>query len=171
MEADSTIYFPRKQIKEKYLDNKYIVLYFGSILPLQGIEVILDAIILLKDNTDIFFDLIGPINNTYKEIEMSNVRYTKWLSQPELADRIAQADLCLAGHFNKEIQKANRTIPGKAYIYEMMKRPMILGDSIANHEKFVEDSNTRFVEMGNAEELEKEILFMKQQANTNKTNL
>lgn len=37
----------------------------------------------------------------------------EWLSQQELADEIAGADLCLAGHFNADIDKAKRTIPGR----------------------------------------------------------
>ena len=40
----------------------------------------------------------------------------------------------LAGHFHPTIQKAQRTIPGKAYIYQAMEKPMILGDNPATRE-------------------------------------
>ena len=62
------------------------------------------------------------------------MEYIDWLSQEELAEHIANADLCLAGHFNGEIDKAKRTIPGKAYIYEAMGKKMVLGDNEANRE-------------------------------------
>ena len=101
-----------------------MVLYFGSILPLQGVDVVLETIRKLKGRDDIFFDIIGPIPQSLQKPIQSNVRYTDWLSQEELAERIASADLCLAGHFNGSIAKADRTIPGKAYIYEAMKKKM-----------------------------------------------
>ena len=77
----------------------------------------------------------------------------------ELAERISQADLCLAGHFNKENGKANRTIPGKAYIYEAMKKPMILGDNAATRERYTDGMpGITFVEMGSPEALRDGIL-------------
>lgn len=153
LEADKSIYFPRPQQKEDSLKDKYVVLYFGSILPLQGVDVVLDTIRELKDEKDIFFDIIGPIPDKYDKPQQENVRYTSWLSQPELADRIGNADLCLAGHFNGKINKANRTIPGKAYIYEAMEKDIILGDSIANHELYSDDFKHTFVTRGSSKAL------------------
>lgn len=158
LQADRSIYYPREV---KKAPGVFTVLYFGSILPLQGTETILECIRLLKDRPDIHFEMIGPVGEAEKsKCEGANVRFTPWLSQPELADRIAAADLCLAGHFNARIGKALRTIPGKAYIYEAMGKPMILGDNPANRELFAED-NTRhfFVRMGDADSLKEKILF------------
>lgn len=155
LEADSSIYYPRKQKKKEEVANKFVVLYFGSILPLQGIEVVLDTIRELKERNEIFFDIIGPIPPQFNKPIYDNVCYNEWLSQNELAIHIANADLCLAGHFNNNIEKAKRTIPGKAYIYEMMRRPIVLGDNMANHELFIEDENHHFVKMGDAHSLSK----------------
>ncbi len=155
LEADSSIYYPREQHKRGDLANKFVVVYFGSILPLQGVGVVLDTIKLLKDQENIYFQIIGPISNKYDKPMQYNVEYIDWLSQEELADYIANADLCLAGHFNGEIDKASRTIPGKAYIYEAMKKKIIFGDNLANHELFFEDEYHRFVEMGSVRELSK----------------
>ena len=156
LKADEKIYYPRKQKKEERLKDKYVVLYFGSILPLQGVDIIIKAASLLKENKDIFFQIIGPIRE--KKYVGNNIEYISWLSQQELAEYIANADLCLAGHFHGEIEKAKRTIPGKAYIYECMKKKMILGDNPANHELFKEDNTHIFVEMGNEERLVEVIL-------------
>ena len=71
----------------------------------------------------------------------------------DASKHIAAADLCLAGHFSGNIMKAKRTIPGKAYIYEAMEKPMILGDGMANHELFNADEKHIFVEMGNPKAL------------------
>lgn len=156
LRADSRIYYPREVVKKEGLKDKYVVLYFGSILPLQGVEVILECIRMLKGNSDIYFQIIGPVKgaNTYS---MENAEFIPWLEEEELAKYIAAADLCLAGHFNAGIEKARRTIPGKAYIYEAMGKPMILGENPANRELFVEDQKHFFVEMGNAESLAEKI--------------
>lgn len=137
LEADKTYYDPVLYPKYDY-DGKILnVLYFGSILPLQGVEVIIDAILLLKKRTDIRFVLIGPLKKIQKkQLASANVVIFDYLSQRELAFEISRADLCLAGHFNAEIGKAARTIPGKAYIYRSMNKPIILGDTPANHELF-----------------------------------
>lgn len=164
LEADRTIYYPREQQKTDALTDKFVVLYFGSILPLQGVNVVLDAIKLLKDEEDIFFQIIGPIPKKYNKPIQSNVEYIDWLSQEELAQYIANADLCLAGHFNSEIDKASRTIPGKAYIYSAMEIQQILGDNIANRELYSEDDNVIFAEMGNVRNLVKGILKSKNKA-------
>lgn len=159
LEADSSIYYPRHHSKPDDLKGKYVVLYFGSILPLQGIDIILDAVRLINNKEyNIFFEIIGPIHDKYDKPIQKNVCYYDWLSQEELAKHIAYSDLCLAGHFNENIEKAKRTIAGKTYIYEMMNKMMILGDGEANHELFEEDSKHLFVKMGDANELAQRIV-------------
>lgn len=149
LEANDKIYFQREQQKCNELKQKFVVLYFGSILPLQGVQVVLDAIRELKAQQNVYFDIIGKIPDKYNKPMQDNVCYTDWLSQEKLAEHIANADLCLAGHFNSNIEKAKRTIPGKVFIYEMMGKTMILGDSAANRELFNEDEKHIFVPLGN----------------------
>lgn len=164
LEADKKIYYPKEISKSKEFSNKFVVLYFGSILPLQGIDVILKCAELMEDEEDIIFEIIGPISDSrmkkYKSLK--NINFTLWLSQEKLAEKIGNSDLCLAGHFNKIIDKASRTIPGKAYIYNAMKKPMILGDNPANREVFKEDNKKYYyVEMGNSNALREKILCVK----------
>jgi glycosyltransferase involved in cell wall biosynthesis len=149
LQADSRYYYPKIVAKPKHLKEKYIVLYFGSVLPLQGISTILESI-KLNSNKNIYFIMIGPLESPI--IDSDNVKFIKWLDQKELSKYIAFSDLCLAGHFHGKIAKAKRTIPGKAYIYEAMEKLMILGDNMANKERYPEVYNkVKFVEMGNAE--------------------
>lgn len=158
LEADLKIYYPRQQIKPENVKNKFVVLYFGSVLPLQGVEVIMKMMEKLKDDERFYFYFIGPVKKNIKKTEGKNIEYIEWLPQKKLAEYISFADLCLAGHFSKEIMKAKRTIPGKAYIYEAMKKPMILGDNLATHELYSEDNMHYFVEMGNTEALTQKII-------------
>lgn len=174
LEADTDVYSPEKYNIELEKTDKISVIYFGSILPLQGIEIILQATNFLREYDDIRFTIVGPVksNPDYgKGTDYSNVRFIDWLSQEELAGEISRADLCLAGHFNAEIEKAKRTIPGKAYIYEAMRKPMILGDNPANRELFQEDDRHFFVEMGNAQALADKIVMISGKSMTRKGNV
>lgn len=161
LEADKSIYYPREAVKPDKLKDKFVVLYFGSVLPLQGVEVIMEAMNILKDNKDIYFYFIGPVKDNIVKTESDNIEYIKWLSQEKLAEYISFADLCLAGHFNKDIMKAKRTIPGKAYIYDAMEKKMILGDNKATRELYTEDDRRYFVEMGNGKLLADKIIEVK----------
>lgn len=158
LEADMTIFFKRESRKPIQLENKFVVLYFGSILPLQGVDIILSAIDELKDKKELYFLIIGKVGNKYKKPLSNHIEYIDWLSQKRLAEYIAIADLCLAGHFNDEIEKAKRTIPGKAFIYEAMEKTMVLGENEANREIFENDYRHYFVEMGNVEALKNVIM-------------
>ena len=159
LEADSSIYYPREVPENK----DFTVLYFGSVLPLQGIPVILKAIDLLKDEEGLRFVFVGPLGSSERTGE-NITEYIEWLPQEELAERIAGADLCLAGHFDGSIMKAKRTIAGKTYIYRAMGKPVILGDNPANHELYSEsDKGVYFCEMGSPEKLAELIKRIKDQ--------
>lgn len=158
LEADKSFYYPRRQQKRHDLEDKFVVLYFGSILPLQGVDVVLNAIEMLKDETNLFFQMIGPLSKKYRLPVQDNVEYRDWLGQEELAEYIANADLCLAGHFSRDIDKAKRTVPGKAYIYESMGKNMVLGDNRANREIYGGADQVFWTEMGNAEALAEVIM-------------
>ncbi|MCC8029700.1 MAG: glycosyltransferase [Lachnospiraceae bacterium] len=151
LEADPDIYYPRSIQKPESCRDQFLVLYFGSILPLQGVDVILKTIELLRDVPGIRFEIIGPVGDSAGQT--GNADFIPWLAQEELAEHIAYADLCLAGHFNPVIGKAKRTIPGKASIYEAMEKRMVLGDNPANRELFSDDSSHLFVRMGDAKAL------------------
>ncbi len=167
LQADTSLYFPRMQKKPEEWKDRFVVLYFGSILPLQGVETVLEAVGLLRQEERIQFLLIGPLGKIPEAEKIQgqkNVVCHTWLPQETLAENISMADLCLAGHFNKEIGKARRTIPGKAYIYKAMGKPMILGDSPANHELYPADGKTiYYVPQGDAAALAAQIRSLAQE--------
>lgn len=158
LEADESIYYPR----EMQPHEDFTVLYFGSVLPLQGVGVILDAMALLENEPHLKFVFVGPLGKDNLRKAESITEYIDWLPQTELAEHIARADLCLAGHFDGTIMKAKRTIPGKAYIYRAMGKPMILGDNAATHELYSEeDEGIYFTEMSSPRALADTILRIK----------
>lgn len=155
LEADTSLFYPRKTERPEWLKDKIIILYFGSILPLQGVEVVLETVELLKKVKELYFFIIGPMNKRMRKLrpEAENIVYLDWLSAEELADYIGMSDICLAGHFSDEIEKASRTIPGKAYIFQAMDKKIILGDNGANREVFHENEKVALVRMGDAKAL------------------
>lgn len=156
LNADKQYYHPKTIKKPAEYNGKYIVLYFGTVLPLQGTDVILKAINLCH-NINIFYIMVGPLDSS--KCTNKNVKFINWLSQEELSNAIAYSDLCLAGHFCEDIDKASRTIPGKAYIYEAMNKQIILGDNKANRERYPDCYNAiKFVKMGSPNALHEIIL-------------
>ncbi|MGX7203925.1 glycosyltransferase [Enterococcus pingfangensis] len=149
--ADTSIYHP----KPRKPNEKFEVVYFGSILPVQGIDIVLESIQLLKNNQHIHFTIIGPIKKKFdiQKVDYPNAEFIPWLSQNDLAKKINQADLALSGHFSATVGKADRTIAGKTYIYLAMDKPIILGDSAANHELYHDTESIHFVERGNPKKL------------------
>ena len=151
LSADTSIFFPDASIEQNKI---FTVLYFGSILPLQGVEVILDAMRKFSNDNTIQFVIIGPLKNGGQKPLQSNIVYHHWLDQKSLAREINKCHLTLAGHFNGEINKAKRTIPGKAYIYRACHKPMILGDNPATRELYHDgDLGIYFCEMSNPQAL------------------
>ena len=107
LKADETVYYPRPRVKDTEFASKYVVLYFGSILPHQGTEIILKTARILQNEKDILFDLIGPVSKMERSVcgNLENIIFTPWLSENELAQRIAAADLCLGDILTRNIQK------------------------------------------------------------------
>ncbi len=160
LEADKKLY----SVSDKADIRKNEALYFGTGLPLQGTEVVLDAFMkATKENPGIHCVYIGGTGKVPQDKLKAvrgnpNIELIDWLSQEELSEKIAGAGVCLAGHFAPDIDKADRTIPGKAFIYEAMKKPMILGETRANCELFSEDDRHFFVPRGDAGKLAECIL-------------
>ena len=174
LNADDRIYFPKQPPRPAHLQNKFMVFFFGAMNPLQGAEIILQCAKLMSDHPQIIFSIVGPVQklrpDIRKNIALPNVYIvSQWMDQQGISQHIAMSDLCLAGHFNSEIEKASRVIPGKAYIYLAMDKKIILGDNAANRELFTgEDRRIDFVEMGNAQALQKVIIKNYNQSKQNR---
>nr|WP_297706641.1 hypothetical protein [uncultured Butyrivibrio sp.] len=153
-----SITFPDKNIST----IEKSVLYFGTGLPLQGTDVVLKAFKVLSEEHGYKCIFIGGLKGLNAEQKAfahnGTIEYHDWLPLQELYAKIAQVSICLAGHFNPDIDKADRTIPGKAMIYEELGKKMILGDTKANHELFVEDDRHFFVPRGDVEQIVEAVL-------------
>jgi len=161
--ADESIYHPMPGPRE---EAPFTVIYFGKFIPLHGVQYIVEAAAELAAHPNISFELIGK-GQTYGEtrrlaqrLQVRNIIWRpEWLKPAELAQRVAQADVCL-GIFGTSA-KAGRVIPSKAYIALAMRKPLITRDSPAAREVLVSGKNSLLCPAGDAQALARCILALK----------
>lgn len=130
------------------------VLFYGSFLPLHGIDIIIKAASLLQD-LPIRFDFLGGNETQARKLEVSCKRlgirqYThrRWLSFEELINEtIPHADLCLGGPFG-DTEQARRVITGKTSQCLALGKPTVIG-MINEKIGFVDKQNCLLVPQGN----------------------
>jgi glycosyltransferase involved in cell wall biosynthesis len=132
---DEDLFFPRPPPPE----HPFKVFYYGSFLPLQGIEYIVRAAKLLEYEPDIIFQIVGggirfsEIRALAESLDCKNIGFLGWVPYHQLPEFIAQASVCLGGHFSDNT-KAQNVIATKTYQFLGMARPTIVGDNAANAE-------------------------------------
>ena len=116
--ADTSIYYPaEKEIK----NEKIKILFYGSFIPLHGIDVILNAFSLMeKKNIKFEATIIGKgqifpeMKTLYNALNLKNVTMDgKLISENELSEIIRQNDIVLGIFGNSK--KARSVIPNKVY--------------------------------------------------------
>lgn len=158
--CDENIFYPRPQRKTIPL-----VLFYGSFLPLQGVDVIIRAAKLLEVRTNIIFRVIGTglesnrIHALANELGVRNVTFLPPVKLIELPEHIQEATLCLGGHFGASA-KAERVIAGKTFQCIAMGKPTIVGNNDANRELLQHGYDAWFCQMNDPEMLAEAILHL-----------
>lgn len=137
------LFFPKETPKNP---NRFDVLFYGTYIPLQGIEHIIGAAAILQPiQPNIQFTLLGS-GQTYKQMRnlaeqkgVHNVSFEKRVPYTELPDRIRSAHLNL-GVFGTS-GKTGRVIPHKVYDAMACGMHVLTADTPAIHEKY--DGNER----------------------------
>jgi len=144
--------------------NPFEVLYYGSFLPLHGMDVILRAAALLHDKP-INFTLIGgnrldlsEFHHMMEHLELKNVTHTDWVEFEELPSHIARAQLGLGGPFGTTGQ-AGRVITGKTFQFLAMAKPVIVGQYDGHDNGFEHKTNCLLVSRGDEKALADAILW------------
>ncbi|TET43895.1 glycosyltransferase [candidate division TA06 bacterium] len=153
--TDEDVFYPRKSEGKT---SQFTVLFYGSMIPLQGVEFIIRAGALLRDE-QIEFKIIGPRASTgfaqartlADQLKADNIRFQDGLPYGTLPDLIAEADICL-GIFGTT-EKAKSVIPNKAFEAIAMAKPLITGDSPAAREVFTSGQNVLLCQMGSPKAL------------------
>lgn len=160
---DDTIYAPPAGSADKGALGPPTVLFFGSFLPLHGVETIIQAAALVfGEEASLRFKLIGS-GQTYprarslaSELGLKNIEFKGWRSQPEIVREIAASDICL-GIFGRT-EKARRVVPHKVFQALGMKKPVVTLQTPAAREFFRHRENIYLCSSPDPECLAKAIL-------------
>jgi glycosyltransferase involved in cell wall biosynthesis len=128
---DERVYAPRPYRPRPGVCN---VLFTGTFVPLQGVEVVARAATLLSGDASLRFRIIGDGQTADRVAEVlaaspsSRCEWDRaWKSAEQLAEAIGDADICL-GIFGPG-DKAQRVWPLKNYAAMAVGRPLITGDT------------------------------------------
>jgi len=145
----------------------FTVLFFGSFLPLHGVEDVVEAARLVSGaDPAVRFRLIGSgqtlglVRARVAESGLNNVDLEGWLSPVELAERVAQtADVSLGlfGHTGK----AERVVPHKVFQAMALGKPVISARTPAIQEFFSDRENILLCRKEDPGSLAKAILELK----------
>ncbi len=161
--ADTDIFYPRK-IKRN--DDNYHVLFMGKYTPLHGIEHIVEAADILKNDKNIKFTFIGKgqlyikIRKMVEEKQLDNIHFIEWVNYEKLPEYIAEADVCL-GIFS-DSKKADRVIPNKVFQSLAMGKPVITGRTTGSNECLLHLINAFLCNVADAHDLANAITTLKE---------
>lgn len=111
------------------------VLFVGTFVPLHGIDVLVEAVRRAQAHDNIQFHLVGDGQDAGKVEALLSEGLTNftwergWISHGQIADRLAQCDVCL-GVFGGSA-KAARVLPFKLYLALAAGRAVITQEKLS----------------------------------------
>lgn len=105
------------------------VLFVGTLIPLHGVQTIMEAACILRERDDIRFRIIGDghdaslVEDGIRKHKLHLSWERSWQQPAQISQEIALADICLGifGHG----KKTQRVCPFKIYSYARVGRPII----------------------------------------------
>lgn len=147
-----------------FSNTKVNILWYGSYIPLQGVEYIIEAASLLSASTDIQFILVGASKEKLKTkinsniIEASNINFLERVPYNILLEYIKRSDFCL-GIFG-DTDKAKRVIPNKVLDCMACGKAVITGSNNDMRKYFTDHEDIVYCEMANANDLANKITWL-----------
>lgn len=160
--TDEEVWKPHKVDRD---DKKFKVFFYGTVLPLHGFHVIVEAASMIKDKP-IEITLVGGANKKakmkkiiedIKSRNLSNVIHLPWVNFHDLPRYVSEADLCLGGPFGGTPQ-AQKVITGKTFQFMSISKPVLIG-RVDEEVGFVDKVNCLIVDQASPSELAKAILW------------
>ncbi len=155
--------FGGAKVATKRTKGPFRVFYYGNMLPLHGVEVVLQAMCNLKGQ-DIELQLVGGDIKVQQMVKLAkrdgvNIDYKTWVPFDKLPKYMRSADVCLGGPFGGTVQ-SQFVITGKTYQLLQMGRPVIIGKNLESG-IFTDKSDVLIVNQNDADDLPGAILWAK----------
>ncbi len=162
--TDDKIFYPQKQLKKEI--NKFIVHWHGYIVPFHSVETTIQAAKILKNESEIEFQIVTRFNSRYDKIKslvdklnLTNIKFYSETDYQDLAKYINQADICLGVFGNNK--KAQLVIPNKIIEAIACAKPVITGRQKVLNELFIDGKNILMVNPLDPQDLANKILELK----------
>ena len=157
--ADEETFIPTPRAPDECSGDKarITVLFYGTMIPLQGVETIVRAAKLLQGDVDTRFEIIGtgqmlaPVQSLARELSITNMDFVPRVPFHELPSRIVRADIVL-GIFG-ETEKAGRVVPNKVYQAMAMGAAIVTRDSGAARAVLADGASALLVPPGDPDAL------------------
>ncbi len=129
--------------------DRFVALFVGKLIPLQGVEMILSA---AREAPEIDFRLVGSGQlEGLLSSRPPNVEHVPWIEYERLPAEIQRAG-CSLGIFGTT-GKAQRVIPNKAFQAIACAAPLVTADTPAARELLVDEESALLVAPGDAKAL------------------
>jgi glycosyltransferase involved in cell wall biosynthesis len=155
--VNDDLFHPIEKDAPEPLRDKLVILYFGNYIPNHGVDVILDAAALLRDDRRFWFRFIGDgerkaaAQAQADRLALDNVEFLPRVPFAELPRELDRADMIL-GVFGDTPQArqhmANKVTQGLA-----MRKFVLAGDTPSIHEHFTDRVHLWLVPLGDAQAL------------------
>jgi len=162
--VDDRIYYPRPDTQP--VKDELRVIYYGTFIPLHGIETMIEAAALLRDRPHIQFHFYGDGQERSKaehlanQLALDNVHFHGWVSKRRLPKLISLSHIVL-GVFGTSIQ-SRYTVQNKIWEGMIMKRPVITGEAETVRAELTHKKHVYLVERANPAALAKAIVALEE---------
>ncbi|WP_292462625.1 glycosyltransferase family 4 protein [Methanolobus sp.] len=151
-------------VKKDYgLENKFIVLFQGTVWKRRGIQTIIDSVNQLKNKIPIYLIIVGdgPFVENLKDIVAEKdlndlVEFTGWVDLNTLSKYISMADVCVIPFLKTKVNE--RGVPNKLFEYTIHEKP-IIASRLKGMALTFSEKEILFYEPGNADDLAEKILW------------
>jgi glycosyltransferase involved in cell wall biosynthesis len=157
--SDDKFFYPKKISNEKFT-----VYFHGNFIPVQGVEYIIRAAHILREEP-LVFHLLGKgqdyqrCRNLAEELQLKNIIWFDRVLYEELPSMINEGDICL-GTFGDSV-KAHTSISNKIFEYMACGKAIITAKAESLEEVIHDGINGIFCKMADPEDLARVIKKLK----------
>ena len=152
-----------ESVKNQIPKNKFIIGYTGSIGIANALDVLIEAAILLKDNLNISFVIVGKGKNKASLIQkvqqhdLQNVIFIDSIPKQQIQTMLKYFNVCFLGLKKSDIFRFGVS-PNKLFDYFFSKKPILYNIDSGKNTPVLASKSGVEVEPGNIENLANAVL-------------